>query len=44
LRYSFVTRAAVLDTLPRALVNARFVPSGHYPLAERCPFLVAERA
>ena len=44
LRYSFVTRAAVLDALPRTLANARFVPSGSYPLAEGCPFLVAERA
>lgn len=43
-RYSFVTRGAVLDTLPRTLVNARFVSSGDYPLSERCPFLVAERA
>jgi hypothetical protein len=44
LRFSFVTRAAVLDTLPGTLVGARFVSSGEYPLAERCPFLVAERA
>jgi hypothetical protein len=44
LRYSFVTRAAVLDTLPASLVDARFVSSGDYPLAERCPFLVAHRA
>ena len=43
LHYSFVTRAAVVQTLPPRLVNARFVPSGDYPLAERCPFLVAER-
>ena len=43
-RFSFVTRAALLDTLPGSLVGARFVPSGDYPLAERCPFLVAERA
>jgi hypothetical protein len=44
LRYSFVTRAAVLETLPEALVKVRFVASGSYPLSERCPFLVAERA
>jgi hypothetical protein len=44
LRYSFVTRAALLDTLPATLVGARFIGSGEYPLAERCPFLLAERA
>jgi hypothetical protein len=44
LRLSFVTRSAILETLPPALVNVRFLPSGDYPLAERCPFLVAERA
>jgi hypothetical protein len=44
LRYSFVTRSALLDTLPDTLIGARFVPSGEYPLSERCPFLVVERA
>ena len=44
LRYSFVTRAAVLETLPGSLAGARFVSSGDYPLSARCPFLVAERA
>lgn len=44
LSFSFVTRADLLGTLPASLVNARFVSSGDYPLAERCPFLVAERA
>ena len=43
-RFSFVTREALLDTVPASLVGARFLPSGDYPLAERCPFLVAERA
>jgi len=43
-RFSFVTREALLETLPASLADARFVPSGDYPLAERCPFLVAERA
>lgn len=43
-RFSFVTRAALLETLPASLVAARFAESGDYPLAERCPFLVAERA
>jgi hypothetical protein len=44
LRYSLVTRSEVLETLPATMVDARFVPSGNYPLSERCPFLVAERA
>jgi hypothetical protein len=44
LRYSFVTRAAVLETLPGSLTGARFVSSGDYALSARCPFLVAERA
>jgi SAM-dependent methyltransferase len=42
--YSFVTRSALLAVLPGEFVDPRFVPSGDYPLAERCPFLVAERA
>jgi hypothetical protein len=42
--YSFVTRGALLETLPASLAGARFVSSGEYPLSERCPFLVAERA
>lgn len=44
LTFSFVTRRQILDTLPPELGGARFVPSGDYPLSERCPFLVAERA
>jgi hypothetical protein len=44
LRYSLVTRSAVLETLPDTLIGARFVSSGDYPLSQRCPFLVAERA
>jgi hypothetical protein len=43
-RFSFVTRGAVLETLPASLAGARFAPSGDYPLADRCPFLVSERA
>jgi len=43
-RFSFVTRDALLSTLPASLVGAHFAPSGDYPLAGRCPFLVAERA
>lgn len=42
--YSFPTRAEMLRALPDAFRNARFVSSGRYPLSERCPFLVAERA
>lgn len=42
--YSFVIRSAILATLPHTYADARFVSSGDYPLAERCPFLVAERA
>jgi len=42
--YSFITGAELLETLPEDFVAARFVPSGDYPLSERCPFLVAERA
>jgi hypothetical protein len=34
----------VLEALPASLAGARFAPSGNYPLADRCPFLVAERA
>jgi hypothetical protein len=44
LRFSFVTADEILGTLPGSLVYARFEPSGEYPLAERCPFLVADRA
>ena len=44
LRFSFVTAGAILGALPGTLVNARFVPSGDYPLSDRCPFLVADRA
>ena len=44
LKFSFVTRGAVLETLPESFVSARFVSSGDYPLSERCPFLVAIRA
>lgn len=42
--YSFVTRHSILATIPETFTNPRFVCSGEYPLAERCPFLVAERA
>jgi SAM-dependent methyltransferase len=41
--YSFPTRAEVLARVPPAFAGARFVAAGTYPLAERCPILVAER-
>jgi hypothetical protein len=43
-RFSFPTRAQILDALPADFIDARFVDAGHYELAEHCPLLVAERA
>jgi hypothetical protein len=40
--FSFPTRREILAALSRHMVNARFVVSGTYELAERCPILVAE--
>ena len=40
--FSFPTGAQVLDTLPTRFAHARFVSSGTYELAERCPILTAE--
>jgi SAM-dependent methyltransferase len=40
----FPTRPALLAALAPAFVNARFVPSGRYALAERCPILIANKA
>jgi SAM-dependent methyltransferase len=40
----FPTRPALLAALAPAFVNARFVPSGRYALAERCPLLIADAA
>jgi hypothetical protein len=40
--FSFPTRREIWAHLPRALVNPRFVVSGRYELAERCPILLAE--
>lgn len=43
-RYSFVTQADILATVSESFENARFESSGEYPLSDRCPFLVCERA
>lgn len=42
--YSFPTRAELLAIVPPELTRARFVEAGAYPLAERCPLFVLERA
>lgn len=42
--YSFPTRRQMLDALPAAFANPRFVSSGNYALAERCPIFVADFA
>lgn len=41
--YSFPNFAQLRETIPDSFVNIRLAPCGHYPLAERCPFLVLER-
>ena len=40
--YSFPTRAELARALPPGFVDPRFLPSGSYALAERCPILVAD--
>jgi SAM-dependent methyltransferase len=40
--FSFPTRAELLAELSPHLTNPRFLASGSYELAERCPILVAE--
>ncbi len=40
--FSFPTRAEIAAELASRLSNPRFVASGSYELAERCPILVAE--
>jgi SAM-dependent methyltransferase len=40
--FSFPTARQVLTALPTGFVNPRLVAAGTYPLAERCPLLVAE--
>ena len=42
--YQFPTRREVLTALPNNFSNPRFLPSGTYELAERCPILVADFA
>lgn len=42
--YCFPTAAQFSAAIPRTLADVRFVPAGDYPLAERCPILVAEAA
>jgi hypothetical protein len=40
--YSFPTRAQIAAALPQAFSEMRFVSSGLYELAERCPILIAD--
>jgi hypothetical protein len=40
--YSFPMRREILAHLPGNFSNPRFVVSGTYELAERCPILLAE--
>ena len=42
--FSFATCERLAATAATSFVNIRFVPSGSYELAERCPLLVMERA
>ena len=41
--YSFPTLAEVRATVPASLGRMRVVPTGTYPLAERCPLLVLRK-
>ncbi|BCG89128.1 methyltransferase type 11 [Mesorhizobium sp. 113-3-9] len=41
-RYSFATLSTLLDEASAWFDQVRVVPSGSYPLAERCPLLVLE--
>ena len=40
--YQFPTRRELLAHLPKEFADPRFVPSGEYELAERCPIFVAD--
>jgi SAM-dependent methyltransferase len=40
--YSFPTRREIVAALPGIFADPRFVSSGSYPLAERCPVLIAD--
>jgi hypothetical protein len=42
--YAFPTRRELLATLPPSFAHPRFLPSGTYELAERCPIFVADFA
>ncbi|MGD9922662.1 MAG: hypothetical protein AB7V13_14660 [Pseudorhodoplanes sp.] len=43
-RYSFSSRDQLLDVVPAAhFTGPRFLPSGHYELAEGCPLLALRR-
>ena len=42
--YSFPTRGEIVMALPRSFSNPRFLNSGSYELAERCPVFVADFA
>jgi SAM-dependent methyltransferase len=41
--FSFPTMAQIRAVIPRAFQDVRVLPSGAYPLAERCPLLVMVR-
>jgi hypothetical protein len=41
--FSFLNRRDLLETVADQFDNARFAPSGDYPMAEHYPLLVAER-
>jgi SAM-dependent methyltransferase len=40
IRYSFAKQAMLVDEASELFDDVRIVPSGRYPLAERCPLLV----
>jgi hypothetical protein len=42
LKLNFLTRREILSVLPKEFANPRFMTSGTYELAERCPILVAD--
>ncbi len=42
--YSFPTLARLRETIPETFRNVRLVQAGAYPLAQRCPLIVMERA
>jgi hypothetical protein len=40
--FNFPTPRQLLELVPEEFENARLIPAGTYPLAERCPLLVGE--